>query len=207
KGFAALRDPGNYARSGFSLFRRGRLIQGSGDDGYRPPLLFGTSGSSSYARLRLFGELHLEGFEISHTKDGFRWDENEQPFLELLKEHLDSPELPLLKQADAFRALESRADRAKAAQQAVVRTAEAIERGLPDVLPKVADAPPVDTPRQPLPPQSTLAAKELEIDFRGERWLIRIQLTDEPAESQWLAISDQPPAGGSRVIELRVSLA
>ena len=30
-------DPGNYARSGFALFRRGRLIQGSGEDGYRPP--------------------------------------------------------------------------------------------------------------------------------------------------------------------------
>jgi hypothetical protein len=39
-GFAALRDPGNYARSGFALFRRGRLIQGSGDEGYRPPMIF-----------------------------------------------------------------------------------------------------------------------------------------------------------------------
>lgn len=28
KGFAALRDPGNYARSGFALFRRGRIIRG-----------------------------------------------------------------------------------------------------------------------------------------------------------------------------------
>jgi Histidine kinase-, DNA gyrase B-, and HSP90-like ATPase len=204
-GFAALRDPGNYARAGFGLFRRRRLIQGSGEEGYRPPLIFGQPGS--FRSLRLFGELHLEGFEISHTKDGFRWDENEQPFLELLKEHLDSPELPLLKQADAFRVLVSRADRAQAAELAVERTAEVMERGLPDVLPKVADAPPVDTPRHPLAAQSTLAAKELQIDFRGERWLIRIQLTDEPAESQWLAISDQPPVGGNRVIELRVSLA
>src|SRR5579864_2534976 len=52
KGFAALRDPGNYARSGFALFRRGRIIQGSGEDGYRPPLLYGTSASTTYARLR-----------------------------------------------------------------------------------------------------------------------------------------------------------
>ena len=85
KGFAALRDPGNYARSGFALFRKNRLIEGSGEEGYRPALIFGTSGSSSYARLRLFGELHLEGFEVSHTKDGFRWDENEEPFVELLR--------------------------------------------------------------------------------------------------------------------------
>ena len=200
-----MRDPGNYARAGFGLFRRKRLIEGSGEEGYRPGLIFGQPGS--FRSLRLFGELHLEGFEISHTKDGFRWDENEQPFLELLKEHLDSAELPLLKQADAFRALESRADRTRAAEQAVARTADAMQRGLPEVLPKVADAPPVETPTEPLSSQSTLAAKEIELDFRGERWLIRIQLTDEPAESQWLAISDQPPTGGNRIIELRVSLA
>ena len=204
-GFAALRDPGNYARAGFGLFRRRRLIEGSGEEGYRPPLIFGQPGS--FRSLRLFGELHLEGFEISHTKDGFRWDENEQPFLELLKEHLDSPELPLLKQADAYRALESRADRARVAEQAVNRTADAMQRGLPEVLPRVADAPPIDTPTQPLPQQSTLASRELSIDFRGEKWLIKIELTDEPSEGQWLSISDQPPADGRRVIELRVSLA
>jgi len=204
-GFAALRDPGNYARAGFGLFRRHRLIEGSGEEGYRPPLIFGQPGS--FRSLRLFGELHLNGFEISHTKDGFRWDENEQPFLELLKEHLDSAELPLLKQADAFRALESRADRARAAEQAINRTADAMERGLPSVLPQVADAPPVETPSQPLRQQNMLASRELDIDFRGERWHIKIELTDEPSEGQWLSISDQPPADGRRVIELRVSLA
>src|SRR5262249_17332158 len=130
-----------------------------------------------------------------------------QPFLELLKEHLDSLELPLLKQADAFRALESRADRARAAEQAVNRTADAMERGLPNVLPKVADAPQIDTPTQPLPQQSTLAYRELRIDFRGESWLIKIELTDEPSEGQWLSISDQAPVDGSLTIELRVSLA
>ena len=89
-GFAALRERANTAKAGFSLFRRGRVIQGSGDEGYRPAYIFGTS--NSYRYQRLFGELHLEGFEVSHTKDGFRWDDNEQPFLELLREHLDSEE-------------------------------------------------------------------------------------------------------------------
>lgn len=74
-GFAALREPASTQRAGFALFRRGRLIQGSGDAGYRPVFIFGQS--NSYRYQRLFGELHLEGFEVSHTKDGFRWDENE----------------------------------------------------------------------------------------------------------------------------------
>ena len=113
-GFAALRDPGSFAKSGFALFRRGRLIQGSADEGYRPGMVFGQPGS--HRSLRLFGELHLEGFEISHTKDGFRWDENEQPFLELLKDHLNDDELPLLRQADDYRTLAARNERRAAAQ-------------------------------------------------------------------------------------------
>jgi len=205
-GFAALKDPGNFARSGFALFRRGRLIQGSGDEGYRPMLVYGQPGS--FRSLRLFGELHLEGFEVSHTKDGFRWDENEQPFLELLKEHLDSDELPLLRQADGYRALASRNEREMAAREAIDHAAQAMERGLPGVLTRVAAEPPVETPTEALGAQTMLANRELNIEFRGERWLIKIELTDDPAESQWLLVSDQP--GGSadpHVIEIRVSLA
>jgi Histidine kinase-, DNA gyrase B-, and HSP90-like ATPase len=207
-GFAALRDPGNYARSGFALFRRGRLIEGSGDDGYRPPLLFGTSGSSSYARLRLFGELHLDGFQVSHTKDGFRWDENEQPFLELLREHLDTDDLPLLRQCESYRSLASKKDRAKAATRALTQAGDAIEVSLPAVLPAIADLKPSETPTEPLEIQPTLAKRELAFSFRGESWLVRIELSDDPAEGDWLSISDQESAAGSpTVLEIRVSMA
>lgn len=205
-GFAALRDPGNFARCGFALFRRGRLIQGSGDEGYRPRLVYGQPGS--FRSLRLFGELHLEGFEVSHTKDGFRWDENEQPFLELLKDYLDSDELPLLRQADGYRALASRNERKKSAQRAVDRTVEAMKEGLPKALPPVADEPPVETPTEALSAQTILAQRELTIDFRGHHWLIKVELTDEPAESQWLTISDQTGSCGTEfVLEIRVALA
>jgi len=205
-GFAALRDPGNFARSGFSLFRRRRVIQGSGDEGYRPRFIFGQPGS--FRSLRLFGELHLEGFDVSHTKDGFRWDENEQPFLELLKEHLDSPDLPLLKQADGYRALSARADRAQAADEAVTRTVGTMERTLPAALEAVADKPLIETATSPLTTQEPLAARDLAIDFRGERWLIRVELTDDPAEGQWLSISDQASTEHTpNLVHIRVSVA
>lgn len=207
-GFAALRDPGNYSRSGFALFRRYRLIEGSGEEGYRPALLFGTSGSSSYARLRLFGELHLHGFDVSHTKDGFRWDENEEPFLDLLKEHLDSDELPLLRQCENYRSLASKKDRAQAATKALGRVSDAIVDALPAALPDVADALPVETKTDPLEPQAALAARELRFDFRGTPWLVRIQLSDDPSEGDWLSISDLGTSGGKEdTIEIRVSMA
>jgi hypothetical protein len=206
KGFAALRDPGNFSRSGFALFRRGRLIQGSGEEGYRPPLIFGTS-SGSYRHLRLFGELHLDGFEVSHTKDGFRWDENEEPFLQLLKEHLDSDELPLLKQCDLYRSLASRRDRSKIANQALTRAGDAIQARVPDILTAVADRELVETSTEQLDVQPLLANRELEFNFRGQPWRVVIELSDDPSEGDWLMLSDRPSTGGMpETIEIRLSM-
>ena len=124
-GFAAIRETASTTKAGFSLFRRGRVIQGSGDEGYRPAHVFGHS--NSYRYQRLFGELHLDGFEVSHTKDGFRWDENEQPFLELLRDYLDSGDVPLLRQAEGHRVREPVARIKKAAEQAVNNTTQVME--------------------------------------------------------------------------------
>ena len=100
-GFLAIRAVGSTANAGLALFRRKRLIEGSGDETYRPRKIFGASNSYEYQRL--FGELTLEGFDISHTKDGFRWEEHEDPFVELLREYADAEPLPLLRQARRMR--------------------------------------------------------------------------------------------------------
>ncbi len=87
-GFAGLREVASTSTAGFALFRRKRLIEGSLDEPYRPEFIFGTG--NSYRKQRLTGEVHLEGFEVSHTKDGFQWEDHEQPFLELLHEELET---------------------------------------------------------------------------------------------------------------------
>ena len=204
RGFAGLRDPGSFSKSGFALFRRGRLIQGSADEGYRPPLIFG--GPGSHRSLRLFGELHLEGFEVSHTKDGFRWDENEEPFLELLKEHLNEDGKPLLRQADGYRTLAVKKERKKAAEIAVNNVATTLEDTLPDALPKVVDKPPVETESECLGDCSLLAVREFEIVFRENTWLIRVELTDDPAENQWISVSNHRSEQDHEVLEIRMAV-
>ena len=166
-GFAALRETASTSEAGFALFRRNRLIVGSADDGYRPEAIFGKSNSFRYQRL--FGELHLEGFEVTHTKDGFRWDEHEDVFLELLREELDKPPLPLLQQAEGYRAKPKPADLKPAAELATRRTAEVIQREVPPVLGGQLEAPPDEQPPPPdLPaaPQAP-ARREIEVELRG----------------------------------------
>ena len=205
-GFAALREKASTTKAGFSLFRRGRVIQGSGDEGYRPALIFGHS--NSYRYQRLFGELHLDGFEVSHTKDGFRWDENEQPFLELLREYLDSEDMPLLKQAEGYRVREPVVRLRTVARQAVNNTTQVMENRLPQTLPTVADTPPVDTPEGELPQAPRLAGREFNIRFRDKDWSINVELTNDPSESQWLAISDTAETRSKpRRLSIRVSMS
>ena len=130
-GFAALRETASISSAGFALFRRNRVIQGSGDEGYRPEYIFKKANSFTYQRL--FGELHLEGFDVSHTKDGFRWEDSEEAFLQLLEEHLDADPLPLLKQAEGHRVNPKPAELKRAAETATRLTADAIERDAPKV--------------------------------------------------------------------------
>ena len=205
-GFAALLDKANTAKAGFSLFRRNRVIQGSGDEGYRPSRIFGRS--NSYRYQRLFGELHLEGFEISHTKDGFRWDENEQPFLELLREHLDSDDMPLLKQAEGYRVRAPSTQLEKVARQAVKNTTQVMQTRLPDILPTVAEAELVDTPTKQTPRKLLLASRQFNINFRDKKWLINVELTNHPSEGDWVSISDSPATQAvPRQLNIRVSMA
>lgn len=205
-GFAALREPASTTHAGFSLFRRKRLIEGSADEKYRPQLVFGNP--NSYRYQRLFGELHLEGFQVSHTKDGFQWDENEQAFLELLKEHLDEAPLPLLDQAEGWRTRAARSTMVPAVEHAVAQTALAIEHHLPNVLPALVDAPMVDAPTATLPAAASIAAKELTLSFRGRTWQIRIEVSEDPAEGEWHSVGnvDTDKSGGRR-LELRIAAA
>lgn len=66
KGFIAILDKIQNGANGLVLMRRGRVIVGGGDERYFPTVIFGQSGSFRYRRL--FGEIELEGFEVSLIK-------------------------------------------------------------------------------------------------------------------------------------------
>lgn len=181
-GFAALRETGSNSNAGFSLFRRGRVIEGSGDEGYRPSYIFGAG--NSFKSQRLFGELHLSGFRVSHTKDGFQWDDNEQAFLELLLEELDADPLPLLRQALGFRKLEHTRSLERNAETAVSNTATTLQQHLPDVVGELidlrADSVPEIAVGLPIEHHRRVA-----FEHDGLSWDVGIEIVGDPSESSW----------------------
>jgi Histidine kinase-, DNA gyrase B-, and HSP90-like ATPase len=210
-GFAALRDPGNVSKAGFALFRRNRLIEGSADESYRPEFIFGKS--NSYRHQRLFGELHLEGFEVSHTKDGFQWEEHEEIVLEMLRAALDKEPLPLLAQAEGRRVRLRTEEVRSGAEIATQRTADTMEREAPYVIEhQLGEEARAEDPPWALPTTTATASRRV-IDVIVDRvhWRIELELTNDPGVGDWVSFYDKPSFATDedeiREVGIRVALA
>lgn len=211
KGFAALREIGSTPFAGFALFRRNRLIEGSYDETYRPSFIF--KQTNSYPYQRLFGELHLEGFDVSHTKDGFRWEQHEDIFLEYLKNELEAPPLNLLAQAESYRAIPTRKSIEALAVTATASVAQYIEE---QVAPFIIESRLNPTEPPTLPEDlvsSPLEASEktVEVDDGKFLWIITIKTSIDPACEDWLSVAKHEQEKDSleriRRLSLNLSLA
>lgn len=81
--FGVLRTGGRKF-GGFSLFKNERQIRGY-PDAWKPRSVFGgvdEEGGNSLVSQRLVGEIHLDEFEVSHTKDAISWQWDEEERLE-----------------------------------------------------------------------------------------------------------------------------
>ena len=210
-GFMAIREVGSTANAGLALFRRQRLIEGSGDETYRPRAIFGASNSYEYQRL--FGELTLEGFEISHTKDGFRWEEHEEVFVELLKDFVDEEPLPLIKQARRHRRGASRSTESslpEEARNAATDTASVLERGINRS--RVADFVPDDSELpDDLSAGTELFPASIDLMYRSRKWRVTIEISNDQAHTEdWFEVAEHQAfdsdGNPSEVIRLRMSL-
>ena len=70
-GFVAIRETASTSAAGFALIRRGRVIIGGYENAYRPEEIFDKPNSFIYQRL--FGELNLDDWPVTQTKDAFDW--------------------------------------------------------------------------------------------------------------------------------------
>jgi hypothetical protein len=114
KGFIGVLETMSEIDNGLLLFRRGRVIGTSYDEKYRPKLLSGSIGSPRYKRI--FGELELDGFNVSFNKSSFVEDDDFYSFIEILKDDIASHKtLDIFGQAENYRKPVSANDRKKIA--------------------------------------------------------------------------------------------
>jgi len=97
RGFIAILKTMQQNANGIALLRRGRVIE----EKYYPHVICGQIGSPRYKRI--FGEIELDGFEISFNKNRFREEDDLYVFMEELKKELTSPEFDLYGQAEHYR--------------------------------------------------------------------------------------------------------
>lgn len=107
KGFIAILKDINNTQNGLVLLRRGRVIVGAETDGrYFPKSIFGAQGNFRFKRL--FGELELDGFEVSFNKNDIQDKENLEALMEALKGVIHTREFDLYTQAEDYRVDENR---------------------------------------------------------------------------------------------------
>ena len=204
-GFAGLRRVGNTNQAGFALFRNRRLVQGSADEGYRPRLIFGASNSFRYQRL--FGELHLTGFDVSYTKDGFLWGDAEDRLLDQLKSELNAAPLPLLLQAENFRSRTAAAP-ANNVEVALASTAAAVSGSGETLSAQIeSGADSSELVPEPLPAQAPAAVRSLELEVAGIKWVVTLELVPGNDGGPWPDVYQEPVAeAGVRRMQVRIPL-
>jgi hypothetical protein len=70
-GYVCILEEASTSGAGFALVRRGRIIVGGYENAYRPEEVFGKS--NDYAYQRIAGELNLDDWPVTQTKDAFDW--------------------------------------------------------------------------------------------------------------------------------------
>lgn len=89
-GWVGVFEKGSRRDAGFSIIQCNRVIKGW-PDSYRPETLYGEGGRNDLVNQRLVGEIILDDFAVSHTKDEIIFLNNEQEELEsiLLEKCMD----------------------------------------------------------------------------------------------------------------------
>jgi hypothetical protein len=77
-GWVAVLDQGGRPKAGFAIVHKDRMVQ-TWPDAWHPESLYGQlAGSNDLVNQRLVGEIHLDAFDVSHTKDDIHWQDDEE---------------------------------------------------------------------------------------------------------------------------------
>ncbi len=214
KGFIGILEKmSNNVSNGLSLFKKGRVIQGSHDEKYRPEVLFGKDAGSALYK-SLFGELELVGFDVTYNKGTFIDVDSLDKVMREIKKILIDPKFNLLIQAQNYSRSNSKLDNKKAAEQLVkIINKEREKAPLKEKLKLLSKA--VNNKKQnkidlekfrkakPIIPQ----LKGELVEYDGEQFNLKMSLISDVNVDSLFSVFDEGNKKGVRDIHYRVNLA
>ena len=203
KGFIALLETMKQEHAGLSLFRRGRVIEGSHDEKYKDKLITGSPGSPRDKRL--FGELELTGFDVSFEKGQFIVNRDFDAIFKLLSDELKQKEFPLLRQADKYRKKAAYSSRDTAQNLAKSLRKEAGNQKKPVAL-SLPTSPPKFR-KVNLDPKKVVDAGIWEAKFNGHVYGVHLLLTHSAQDNKLYYIEGiETPVKDKTVIKARLNM-
>jgi hypothetical protein len=127
-GWVGVLEAGGRPKAGFAIVHQDRMIQ-TWPEAWHPESLYGqTAGSNDLVNQRLIGEIHLDAFDVSHTKDDIHWVDDEE----------DQVQAKLREVCAEYRDVARRTRKSRTHQQAAIQAAaRALEEELRS--PELAD--------------------------------------------------------------------
>lgn len=215
-GWVAVRETGRQRDAGLALLYRGKVVTGAGEDLYKPSAIFGSG--NSFESQRIFGELDMSDFAVTYTKDNLVWYDEEDDVISELRRQIEAEPLPVLKQAQGYRARKPE-DSPRAQLDAVAdRTSQLLREAgdlgslwapTEEIWAPVPTSPDyeseyrstIDTGTAP-----SLVNRRLDLVHDGVSWIADLELVDEPAVNNWLTVM-RVPGEASPVVSVKVNQA
>ena len=211
KGFVALRKEGSTSSAGFTLIRRGRVIVGGYENAYRPEEIFEKSNSFVYQRL--FGEIELNNWPVTQTKDAFDWYNGLE---DLLIEELKKECKEYISKAKTYRKpkkievkpiVEEVVDKFEKAGVIEKPKITSVKRDVVREIERTKQIPSV-------PDQETVQDEGLQIEGGNrrritykvgrKRYVVNFVLKDDNSSANWLTIKKSEASEGEYIIEWNV---
>lgn len=196
--------------NGLSLFRRGRVVEGSHDEKYRPKAICGQIGSPRYKRI--FGELELEGFAVSFNKGSFQEQEDLEALMEALQTEISEKQFDLYTQAERFIKPKTQDDNVKVAKSIVnsmkktTKTSNLNDKV--DVSLKLINNKSLANKNKQLSKQAiAIDSHEDFIEIKDEKYKLKVELITEPSITDLYSLILEDDELFSKKITYKINLA
>ncbi len=211
KGFIAILNTMSTSEiNGLSLFRRGRVIEGSHDEKYRPKSICGQIGSPRYKRI--FGELELEGFAVSFNKGSFQEQEDLEALMEALQVEISAKDFDLYSQAEKYIKLKTHDDNIKVAKDIVSTLKKATKQSnlkekVETSLKEISNKNLASQNEKLTKKAKTIDSHEDYIEIKDEKYKLKVELITETSLTDLYSLQIEDDELFAKKVTYKVNLA